>query len=333
MQARLAQYDTAIAGLNRAVVLFALQEVGAFPALLEGPLTADALAQKTKTDLKNLVIFLDVAAAVGFLSREGDLYGLIPGDESIFDASEDIVNPLAAPPLIYWLPRRAMFADVLRSGKAIPSAGGGGAVSEATRREFLLRHDAHSRPVAGEVAALLCDRALERIVDIGCGLGTYSFAVLLLCPEATAVLVDRPNAAAVVLERAAELGLSDRVTFCGEDLFDGPVLSAEENADLVFLSNILHDYPAEAAERAVARAASCLRPGGWLAVKDYDIDEDCRGPLSALDFRVSMAVFTGGTLWSEGTVRSWLPGAGLRWKRTHALREEHTSYLVLAEKV
>ena len=121
MQTRRSRYDDAIAALDLAVVLFALQEVGAFAGLLAAPLTAIELAARTSTDASALETFLDLAVGTGFLTRDGDRYGLLPGDAAIFDPSDPTLNPLSAPPLLEWLPRRARFAEVLRSGEPVPS--------------------------------------------------------------------------------------------------------------------------------------------------------------------------------------------------------------------
>ncbi len=202
-------------------------------------------------------------------------------------------------------------------------------MSAEERRAFLLHLDAQSREVAHEVAALLAPRPWGRVVDVGCGLGTYAYALLKRRPGSVATLVDRPNAREPILERAEELGLVDRVTFADVDILGGDY---GDTFDLAVLSNILHDYGEKDAKALLANAARRLVPGGLVAIKDYDIDADHRGSLDALTFRMCMAAFTdGGTLWSEAKFVSWLNELGLTHTATHALRADRGSYLVVGQ--
>ncbi len=82
--------------------------------------------------------------------------------------------------------------------------------------------------------------------------------------------------------------------------------------DVVWLSQVLHgEAPAEAA-RLVERGAECLEPGGLLAVQEFIIDDDRRGPAQPALFSLNMLVQTpGGQAYTQGEITGMMRRAGL----------------------
>jgi len=125
-------------------------------------------------------------------------------------------------------------------------------------------HDFH-REVITWVGSLMPDR--PRIVDLGAGTGTGTFALArhLSDAQVTAVDVAEPMLEHV-RHKAAALGLTDRVRTVQADLDQSwPPL---EPADLVWASASLHHFADT--DRALAQMYNALRPGGVLAVTEID---------------------------------------------------------------
>ncbi|MFD9130667.1 class I SAM-dependent methyltransferase, partial [Kitasatospora sp. NPDC059571] len=125
----------------------------------------------------------------------------------------------------------------------------------------------HLSELTARLAALAGSSPVRRILDLGCGTGTGTFALLRRFPDAEAVAVDgSPELLHHLQRRAEELGLAERVRTVRADLDTGwPGLAA---ADLVWASASLHHLGD--ADRTLGEAAAALRPGGLLAVVEPD---------------------------------------------------------------
>jgi ubiquinone/menaquinone biosynthesis C-methylase UbiE len=161
-------------------------------------------------------------------------------------------------------------------------------------------------------------------VDAGGGAGAYTAALLEAAPRSTAVLVDM----APVVELARERLRSARVRFVAGDLRETD-LGAGHRAALCV--NLLHLHPRAVCERILARLRASLAPGGWLAVKDFDVAPDRSGPPEALYFALSMIVFTeGGDVHAPADIAAWMQAAGLEVPARVDLASAPESFVLLA---
>ena len=310
LRARAGAWSRVVAAVDDAMALLAVREIGALDALREGPKTAPALAAELGVGERRLRAFLDVVVDRGFLGRDGDTYVLDPRDEALLDADADGARLLPTEDLVTLFTRRARALEVLRSDVGLDVASSGGDVEETEREGFLTYLDRHARAEASEVAELLADAPVTRLADLGCGAGTYGIAVLGRNPEASAVFVDRPNAAALVTSRIDGAGLAGRAAFVGADLVEDTLDLG--TLDLVILSNVVHNWDPTACRRVLAKAAALLRPGGRLLLKEFRMNDDGQGPPGALRFALSMALMSpGGDLYTCPTIAGWLQEAGL----------------------
>ncbi|MFC4035185.1 class I SAM-dependent methyltransferase [Streptomyces polygonati] len=116
----------------------------------------------------------------------------------------------------------------------------------------------------GELAA---DQPRRRIVDLGSGTGTGTFALARRFEEAEVIALD---VSAHLLDhlraKARDLGLTDRVRTVQADLDDAwPAIDA---VDLVWASVSLHHMTDP--DRVLADVFAALSPGGLLAVAEMD---------------------------------------------------------------
>jgi SAM-dependent methyltransferase len=118
---------------------------------------------------------------------------------------------------------------------------------------------------------------------------------------------DRPEVLKVAREMAEQYGVSDRLDFVPGDMFVDPV----PKADVVLLSNILHDWDEPECRALVARCAAALSPGGRLLIHDVLLNDDHSGPLPIALYSASLFTLTEGRAYSACEFQSWLVEVGL----------------------
>jgi SAM-dependent methyltransferase len=329
---RFEQYDRLFTQARETMALMAVAELGVFKALLSGPKNLDQLAESCGANPGRLRIFLNAVAQIGFLTRHhNDVYGLVPGDEAVHSPDGPRSGILGFLDIDTTFRGMAKAVEVLRTGRPIVAAGTGGDVDPQERRDFLMYLHTAAHELAEETAALLTREPVRRFADLGCGVGTYAFAILKRCPEATAVLVDRPNAVPLIEEIAEQYGVRARVEVRPIDFHTEDYGS---DFDLIIMSNLIHCFDAGADQKLVASAARRLAPGGRLAIKDLVIDNDRRGPKSGVWFAILMALFAeGGDTYPASEVIAWLEAAGLEHDVTHAFLVAPDEYLVVGRRV
>jgi len=124
-------------------------------------------------------------------------------------------------------------------------------------------------PGGGEEMARLIgslDLSGQTGLDLGCGIGGYDTLLVTGFGAGHVVGVDI-NEAAVQLasRRAADMGLSDRVTFKAVD--PGPLPFHDEHFDFAFSKDSIVDIPDKAP--VLAELFRVIRPGGHVLISDW----------------------------------------------------------------
>ncbi|MFJ7998402.1 class I SAM-dependent methyltransferase [Streptomyces sp. NPDC096310] len=138
------------------------------------------------------------------------------------------------------------------------------AQADADQAETLdLDADVLAEHIASVTAWLPVERAPRHVVDLGCGTGTGTFALLARFPEAEVTAVDASAGHLRRLrEKAEALGLADRVRTVAADLdAEWPGLGRPE---LVWASASMHHMADP--DRALREVHGLLAPGGLFAV-------------------------------------------------------------------
>jgi SAM-dependent methyltransferase len=121
--------------------------------------------------------------------------------------------------------------------------------------------------VTAWIGGLAHGSAVRRILDLGCGTGTGTFALLEQFDRADAVAIDL---SAYLLdhlgEQARRLGVADRIRTVQADL--GSAWPVIDPVDLVWASSSLHHM--EDPHPVLAEVRSLLRPGGLLVVAELE---------------------------------------------------------------
>ena len=107
---------------------------------------------------------------------------------------------------------------------------------------------------------------------------------------------------------AERFGVGDRLTTVGGDLHEAEFGSGHQVATL---GQILHSEGVERSRALLRRTHAALAPGGTIAIAEFLVDADRRGPMSGLIFAVNMLVNTeAGGAYSFEEIAGWLTEAG-----------------------
>lgn len=129
--------------------------------------------------------------------------------------------------------------------------------------------------------------ASGRIVDLGCGWGLLSFALVRGSPRRNVVGVDHDPDRLRLANRAAELvPVASRPTFELGDVTKYLETLPRGSLAAVAMIDILHYFEPATQRALIANAIRALRPGGRLLVRDIDADYGIRGRLNKFCERV-----------------------------------------------
>ncbi|MEJ2865888.1 methyltransferase [Actinomycetospora flava] len=155
--------------------------------------------------------------------------------------------------------------------------------------------DARGAFLAPTAAQVLRDLPIRRLLDIGGSSGIYAMALL----------EDRPDAAATVLERSpvddaartllSSRGAGERIEVVTADMFADPW---PHGCDTHLFSQVLHDWDAERVEQLLAASHKALAPGGLLIDLDAHVDGRRTGPLPVAEYSALLMHSTPGKCWS-----------------------------------
>ena len=259
--------------------------LGWLDALAEAPATAAELAERTKTQPRYAIEWLELMAVYGNLTvlydAAGDRlrrrYALPPGAAEVLTDRQSL-NYLGALP-------RMLAAAGAKLDKLLDAYRNGGGVSWAELGDNARESQAAlNRPwfesaltpalaTVPDVHAVL-QRPGARIVDVGCGAGWSAIALARAYPAAAVlgVDVDEPSIGAA-RANAEAARVSDRATFAAMGAEGLRELGA---FDAAFAFECIHDMPRPVQVLAAIRDA--VRPDGAVVIMDEAVADEFLAP-------------------------------------------------------
>jgi hypothetical protein len=291
-----------------------------FDHFASGPKTADELRSDLGLDSRPATVLLTALRAFRLLVADGpgrlDLSELAREHLTTggaFDVSDYIRMGADSPGVLTMVerlrtnrpagskPDEAGAAFIYREG--IESA----MEHEEAARRLTLALAGRARNVAPVLAERVPLGPARVLLDVGGGTGLYSIAFLQKNPTLRALVWDRPEVLKVAAELAAAHGVADRLECRPGDMFtDQP-----PSADVVLLSNVLHDWDINECRSLIARCAAVLPRGGRLLIHDVFLNDALDGPLPIALYSAALFCLTEGRAYSAGEYGGWLREAGL----------------------
>ncbi len=289
--------------------------------LTAAPRTFDELRRDLGLAERPAHVLVTALRAFGLLQRAADgvlsptplaAEHLVPG--AAFDVSDYIGLAADAPGV------KAMVERLLANKPASTKPGEAGAAfiyreglasameRPDSARHFTLALAGRAKNVAPLLAARVSLAGARTLVDVGGGTGIYSIAWLQRHPDLRAIVWDRPEVLQVTAEMAAAYGVADRLETRAGDMFADPVPT---EADVILLSNVLHDWDVPECQALVQRCVAALPIGGQLVVHDVFVADSLDGPLPLALYSAALFTLTEGRAYSAAECRGWMEQAGL----------------------
>jgi len=206
--------------------------------------------------------------------------------------------------------------DVMKSGK--PKAAGGDiweAVEtsyEETKSFIMSMHSISARP-AEALSRMFPFGNYKCILDIGGGSGVYPVFILKKHPHMKAIMADLKNVCKVAEEVFKSNSVSDRAKTAPLDMFKDPLptqFDASTPVDIIFFSQILHDWTVDVATKLLRRAYEVLPKGGVLIVNEKLLDDKRSSPSETAMCSVSMLFWTEGQQFTHKKLKEMMLQVG-----------------------
>lgn len=316
-----------IEAFRRSKVMFTALRLGVFDHIETKPQSAADLASELCVNARALARLMAGCAALGLLTREGDVFRNTPS------ASRYLVNSS-----LYTFAGYIKYSDesLFRLWSHLDDA-----VREGTNRwqQTFGSRDAlfdyyyrDPQATANFVRAmngfglLISDRIVRafdlsqfrHLVDLGGATGHLAIAACQTSPNLHATVVDLPRVEPFAVEHIAQSTVSDRVQFVTADFFAEPLPAG----DLYALGRIVHDWDDTKTHALLTKIAAALPAGGGILLAEALVDDDGCGPVYALMQDLNMLVCTDGRERTLAEYRELLERAGfsdVRGSRTGSL--------------
>ncbi len=291
-----------------------------FTKLKDGPRTVETLRTELGLEPRPMQVLLTTLRAMRLLriDEEGRLQLTALSRHhlplrSAFDVGGYIGLAATSPGVVEMVERlrtnRPRGLDLNEDGAAFIYRAGVPSAMEQTdlARHFTLSLAGRAKNVAPALAAQVDLGDAELLVDVGGGSGIYSIALLKRYSQLRAIVVDRPEVLRVADEFRQRYNVADRLELREGDMFGDPLPTG---ADVVLLSNVLHDWDIPECQQLIARCHAALKPGGQLLIHDVFLNDDLDGPLPIALYSAALFTLTEGRAYSAAEYHEWLTAAG-----------------------
>jgi hypothetical protein len=299
-----------------------------FDVLDAGPKTIPQLHAETKTSERGLSAIAHALVGLNFLAKDDQgRFSLTPESATFLVSTKPsfqggIIRHCSE----QLIPKFLSLNQIVATGKPVEAVNQEDAGGEFFH-QFVTDIFPMSYPSA-QVLARHLNLNSARVLDLAAGSGVWGIALAQSSPQVSVTAVDWPEVIPITRKTAARFGLADRFSFVEGDLLQADFGS---NHTVATLGHILHSEGRERSRALLAKTFAALAPGGTIAIAEFLVNPDRRGPIGGLLFAVNMLVNTdAGDTFSFEEIGAWLAEAGFVDART--LDAPGPSPLVLATK-
>lgn len=146
----------------------------------------------------------------------------------------------------------------------------------------------------------------RHLLDVGGGSGIYSSTMVAAHSQLSATVLEQSPVDAIVRKEIEKHGLTDRVQVVAGHMFQ----VSWPQADIVLLSNVLHDWDVAEARALLVKAVETLPSDGLLVIHDAFIHDDKAGPMAVAEYSALLMNITQGKCYSPAEYAELMSGLG-----------------------
>jgi 3-hydroxy-5-methyl-1-naphthoate 3-O-methyltransferase len=293
------------------VTLFALFEAGVFKVLSFGPKSFQEIQERIRGNEETLRATLDAAVALKLLTLQDGRYGtseLLLDCLGREDASAYLGEWVAF--LHALMPPLALLGDAIRTGSTPGALFEDMSGDNVPAKRMTAAMDAYARSRGVEIADRLDFSKTRRLLDLGCGPGTYSLAIVERNPNVRATLLDLPGPIAEARRLAATRKMEDRLEFIAAD---AKQYTTDQPFDTILVSNTLHMIAPAGSIELLKHCFQLLLPGGRLIIQAQYLNDDRVSPRWPTLLNLIQRVATpDGRNHTINETKEWMEEAGFR---------------------
>ena len=282
-------FDT-LNAYQRTAALHAAVELDLFTAIAEGKKTPAALAARIQASEKGTRILCDFLAIIGFLTKQGNEYGLT-SDSSLF---LDRKSPAYLGSITEFLAKVGQETGAFNDLAAVVRKGGTVISEEGTVSPDnpIWVNFAHTmaplmfRP--SELIAKIIGADSGRtwkVLDIAAGHGLFGIAIAKNNPNAAIVALDWAGVLEVAKENAQKAGVANRYSTLPGSAFE---VDFGSGYDVVLITNFLHHFDVQTNEALLRKVHAALALGGRAVTLEFIPNEDRVSPATEASFSMMM---------------------------------------------
>ena len=290
----------------RSRIILTAAELDVFTAIDDGYKTATAIAEKKGFSVRPLARVLDCLVTFGHLAKKGNAYSLTEEGAGLSSRHAASSLPMVLHMNRLWETWSGLTRIVEKgpgSESELPKV-----MDKESRRAFIGAMHVIGRTLSEDIARSLDLSGFKKLLDIGCGSGTYTIAFLKNNPQLSGVLFDLEDVIAMARERLESEGFLQRAALAAGDFYKDELPAG---CDLALLSAIIHQNSPEQNSDLYRKIFRALEPGGMLVIRDHIMQESRTWPPEGALFAINMLANTpGGDTYTLGEVEKTLRDAG-----------------------
>ncbi len=291
-----------------------------FTAIAEGKTTASEIAAASGASERGARILCDYLTVIGFLTKQGNNYGLTPDSAMFLDKR--------SPAYMGTMTDFILSAHVMDNFDHLTEAVKKGGTAGQTKplepdHPMWVKFARAMQPMTimpAQLIAKLVDPSADkklRILDIAAGHGRYGLAFAERNPQAEVTAVDWPNVLEVAKENAVTAGVTDRYHTKPGSAFD---VDYGAGYDVVLVTNFLHHFDKETCETLLRKVHQALSDGGRAVTLEFVPNEDRVTPPQAATFSMMMLGMTpSGDAYTFAELEQMFRNAGFSSSELHDL--------------
>jgi 2-polyprenyl-3-methyl-5-hydroxy-6-metoxy-1,4-benzoquinol methylase len=295
-------------------------ELSLFTSIAEDKRTVEDIAAAVKASARGIRILCDFLVVNGFLTKEGNHYGLTRDSAVFLDQRSpaylgDALRFLNMPRTMETYKH---LTEIVRKGETVNEQH-----SLTPENPMWVEFARGMAPMMAMPAELLASMLKTKeghkwkVLSLAVGHGLYDIAIARHNPNAEVWAVDWANVLEVARENATKAGVAGRYHTIPGSAFD---VEYGRDYDVALVINFLHHFDAATCEKLLRKVQAALRPGGRVVLLEFVPNEDRVSPPMAASFSLIMLAGTpAGDAYTFKEFQQMLGNSGYRSCELHPL--------------